>query len=284
MMHPNLAGSLLLVALAAVLLAAAAAKTVEAGRGRLDWPDATLAGMRIPAAVVITAEAAAGACVVVLAARPAAVILAVMYGLLSIAAVRLRGRVCGCFGVRSSVVGPGHIVGTVVGCVLATAVASTGTGWNIPVGVRGGALVGLAAAVVVAVRLHNRHIEAHRRAERDRMWATKPLAGAASIVIYTRPDCPHCASLRLLLDGMIDERLLRWVELADEREDDTPARYEELADGAVPTAIPVDHTGQPVAGPYRAVLDICRLVELFVRVRNDHDRSRVPATAGVTGT
>ncbi|MBF6331076.1 hypothetical protein [Nocardia transvalensis] len=281
-MNLSIIVSLLLVVLAAVLLAAAAAKAIDAGRHRLVWPDPTLAGIRIPAGAVIAIEAVAAASVLLLAALPTAVVLAVAYGLLSIAAMRLRGRTCGCFGSRSSVVGPGHIAGTVLGCGIAVGCTVAATGWGLSVGARTAVLVALTAAVVTTMRILDARADARRRAEDARLWEPESIARAVGVVVVTKPECPHCAALRVLLHGMIDEHLMRWVELPGSHEAGSPTRledeqegwarqlstYQDMTQGLVPTAVPVDSAGRPVTGAYGAGLQIHRLVELFLQTRH----------------
>lgn len=281
----NVAGAVVLLGLAGVLLSAAAAKTLAAWRGRLSWPDPTLAGIPIPAGVVILAEAGAAIAVLAVAApRPAAIVLAAGYGALSVAAWRLRGKTCGCFGLRSSMVGPGHVAATIVACGASLVLSGVMPGgWAMPIGARAATMVAVAATVLVVATMRGRRAEARDRAAQAGSWDPAELTAAAGIAVVTKPDCPHCAMLRVLLDGMVSDRVLHWITLSDNPDEparaDSPAdrpdgwlgrldTYTELAAGHVPCAIAVDQTGTPVAEPRWGTPAGHRLVETFLRTRH----------------
>ncbi|RDI64795.1 hypothetical protein [Nocardia pseudobrasiliensis] len=283
----NLAVSLLLVALAAVLLGAAAAKTFAAWRGRLTWPDPTLAGVPIPSGVVIVVEAvAAGSVVAVPAPRSAAAVLAVAYAVLSFAAIRLRGRTCACFGVSSSVVGPGHIAGTAAACLAACVIAVAAPGWGLPVGVRAATLVVIAAAAVIGPVIRNSRRTARARAAEAAAVDPARLVSATGIVVLTQAECPRCAALHVLLDGMIDDRLIQFID--HDADADLPehivsgrhswadyvAAHRELARDAFPCAVAVDPAGRPVGRPRWGILHITRLVETYLQARTLQPVSR----------
>lgn len=251
----NIAGSLLLLAFAGALLAAAVAKAAAVRSGSLSWPDPSLAGVRIPVGVVIVVEGAAASAVLLLRAPPAAAVLAVTYGALSGAAWRLRGRTCGCFGSRSSVVGPGHIAGTVAACGVSTALTPF-LEWGLPLPARALAL----AAITTAVLLNARRTDLPSGHEHvtDRAEEPGSLDKASAIMVLTSAHCPHCAALRVMLDGRLSDHAIRWTDL-----DQAPA-YQKLTEGRVPCAVAVDDGGRLVSEPRWGTQDIPPLVDSFL--------------------
>jgi len=238
------------------LLASAAAKAASAWRGRLVWPDPSLAGVPIPAGAVAAGEAVVAFSLIFSTPRISAIALAACYALLSIAAWHLRGQICGCFGAALSAVGPGHIAGTIVACLGCIAFAAAGPGtWVLSGPWRAGVLLAAAAVVSGAVAIYARH---KRRGE-ELLWDPSQYGAAAQMLILTRSDCPHCAALRQLFNGVIGDRWLRWQDEAQ-----APATLRTKCGNAVPCGFVIDAGGKSLAGPVMSSAEISQLAEVML--------------------
>lgn len=253
----------LLLGLAGVLVGSAAAKTVAAARGTLSWPKGpVLLWWEVPARAAIGLEIVAALVASMLpSALLAGALLAVSYGLLTVAAVTLRGRSCACFGAVGGRIGWLHVA---VNAFAAGSAAVLGVlaaaGPPPPLWARPLAVAVVALAVtgwsVIAMRRH----ETTQSAQDDAC-----LGDARSVLVLTMEGCPACRALRMVLEGS-GSRAIRWHLVTDE--DEPIAR---LAEGQYPCAVALDVGGEPTCPPRWGLADAKRLVDTFV----DHDLRRV---------
>ena len=111
--------TLLIGASAGILLGTAGAKIQAAAHTRLAWPQgANFLRLHLSSGFVIAVEIVTAAIALALpGARPACLVLALVYAAFVVGATTLRGQECGCFGIDGMTVGPVHIGG----CALASA-------------------------------------------------------------------------------------------------------------------------------------------------------------------
>jgi hypothetical protein len=241
--------------LAAPLLVAGAAKLLVSAEG-LSWPyDAgPLAAPRGPR-LVGGAECATALALVALPSRPAAGLAVLAYGALTVAAQRLRGEQCACFGVaRLAAVGRAHVAANAAAAAAAAALVAIGGASPEPA-LRGLGLA-LAAAALVSLLW-----QLDRRAAGGAGVAAcdEPVRG---VRVYISASCPACRSLGSLLEKLETARrsLVNTVVLA-EGEDSLPAALQGLG---VPCAMGLNSAGQMICAPVSGIGDVKALVDRVV--------------------
>jgi hypothetical protein len=239
--------------LAAPLLVAGAAKLLVRAE-RLSWPygDGLLAPPRGPR-LVGGAECAAAVAIVLLPSRLGCAVAALAYGALTIAAHRLRGQQCACFGVaRLAAVGRAHVAANTAASVGAAALAFLTGEWE-PAS-RGLGLV-LAAAALASLlwRLDRR--------------AAVPDGGPActepvrSVRVYVSESCPSCRSLGSLLERMEDTRRALVSTVVVREKGSMPKALQGLG---VPSAIGLSSAGNVICAPVSGIGNVKALVDQVV--------------------
>ena len=240
--------------LAAPLLVAGSAKLLVSAQ-RLSWPYDTgpLAAPRGPR-LVGGAECATALALLLLPSRPAAVLAALAYGALAVAAQRLRGEQCACFGVaRLAAVGRAHVAANAAAAAAAAALVATG-GASSQLPLRGLGLA-LAAAALVSLLWH---LDRRAAAGIGVPACDEPVRG---VRVYISGSCPACRSLGSLLEKLETARrsLVNTVVL---REGDAlPAALQGLG---VPCAMGLDAAGQMICAPVSGIGDVKALVDRVV--------------------
>ena len=241
--------------LAAPLLIAGTAKLV-ASADRISWPYSAglLAPPRGPR-LVGAAEIAAAALVVLLPSRPAGAIAALAYAALTVAAQRLRGHRCACFGVaRLAAVGRAHISANAAAALVAAALVPAAGAPDLPLR---GLAIALAAAVLLVVlwQLDRRAVAGTGTGTPE---CVEPVRG---VRVYVSDNCPACRSLGTLLARMEDTRrsLVSTVVVHETR--GMPTALQGLG---VPCAIGVDSAGQAICSPVSGIGDVKALVDKVV--------------------
>jgi hypothetical protein len=239
--------------LAAPLLTAGAAKLLVRAES-LSWPyDAgPLAAPRGPR-LVGAGECAAAAAIVLLPNPLAGAVAAGAYGTLSVAARRLRGHRCACFGAaRLAAVGRAHVAANAAAAAVAAALVPAAGATELPL--RGLGLAGTAAALVGLLWQLDRRSAAGSGA-RD---CAEPVR---SVRVYVSENCPACRSLGSLLTRMEGTRRAL-VNTVVVREKESLPRV--LQDLGVPCAIGLNSAGQVVCAPVSGIGDVKALVDQVV--------------------
>lgn len=239
--------------LAAPLLVAGSAKLLGSAE-RISWPygDGLLAAPRGPR-IVGGAECAAAVAIALLPSRLGCAVAALAYGALTVAARRLRGQQCACFGVaRLAAVGRAHVAANAAAAVAAAALALVGGGPE--PAPRGLGLVLAAAALVLALWRLDR-----RAAAPDGGPAcTEPVR---SVRVYVSESCPSCRSLSTLLERMEDTRRALVSTVVVREKESMPKA---LRGRGVPSAIGLSGAGQVVCAPVTGIGNVKALVDQVV--------------------
>jgi hypothetical protein len=239
--------------LAAPLLVAGSAKLLVSAE-RISWPygDGLLAAPRGPR-LVGGAECAAAIAVALLPTRLGCAAAAIAYGALTVAAHRLRGQRCACFGVaRLAAVGRGHVAANAAAAVGAAALASSG-GASEPAP-RG---LGLALAGAVLVFLLW-HLDRRAAAPDSGPACTEPVR---SVRVYVSESCPSCRSLGSLLERMEDTRRALVSTIVVREQESMPKALQGLG---VPSAIGLSGAGNVVCAPVTGIGNVKSLVDRVV--------------------
>ena len=239
--------------LAAPLLVAGAAKLLVSA-DRLSWPyDAgPLAAPRGPK-LVGSAECATALVLVLAPTRPAAALAALAYGALAVAAQRLRGERCACFGVaRLAAVGRAHLTANAAAAAVAAALAVVEAAPS-PL-VRG---LGLALAGTTLVTLLWR-LDRRAAAGTGAHTCDEPVRG---VRVYVSPDCPACRSLGSRLAKLETARRSLVSTVVVSEQDGLPPALQGIG---VPCAMGLDAAGQMVCTPVSGIGDVKALVDKVV--------------------
>jgi hypothetical protein len=247
------ASNCILGILAAPLLIAGTAK-LAARADRISWPYS--AGLLAPPhgpRLVGAAEIAAAAVAVLLPSPLAGAIAALAYATLTVAAQRLRGHRCACFGVaRLAAVGRAHVSANAAAALLAAALVPAAGGSDLPL--RGlGLAVAAAALLAVLWQLDRRAV-----AGTGAPACAEPVR---SVRVYVSENCPACRSLGTLLARMDDTRgsLVSTVVVHE-----TQALPPALQGLGVPCATALDAGGQAICSPVSGIGDVKALVDKVV--------------------
>jgi hypothetical protein len=172
---------------------------------------------------------------------------------LTVAAQRLRGQRCACFGVaRLAAVGRAHVAANAAAAVGAATLAAAGGG--LEPGPRGLGLVLAAAALVLVLWRLDR-----RAATPDGGPAcTEPVR---SVRVYVSESCPSCRSLSSLLERMEDTRRALVSTIVVREKESMPKALQGLG---VPSAIGLSGTGQVVCSPVSGIGNVKALVDQVV--------------------
>ena len=240
--------------LAAPLLVAGSAKLLVSAQ-RLSWPYASgpLAAPVGPR-LVGGAECASALALVVLPSRPAAVLALLAYGALTLAAQRLRGEQCACFGVaRLAAVGRAHVAANAAAAAAGAALVAAGGG-AADLALRGLGLAVAAAALVALLWQRDRRAAAGTGIAP----CDEPVRG---VRVYISASCPACRSLDSLLEKLESARrsLVNTVVLHEG--DGLPAALQGLG---VPCAMGLDAAGQMICTPVSGIGDVKALVDRVV--------------------
>jgi len=239
--------------LAAPLLVAGSAKLLARAE-RISWPyaDGLLAAPRGPR-LVGGAECAAAAAVVLLPSRLGCAVAALAYGALTVAAQRLRGQQCACFGVaRLAAVGRGHVAANAAAAVAAAALAPIAGASALPS--RG---LGLALAAMALVSLLW-HLDRRAAAPDSGPACTEPVR---SVRVYVSESCPSCRSLSSLLERMEDTRRTLVNTVVVREKESLPKALQGLG---VPSAIGLSGAGHVVCSPVSGIGNVKALVDQVV--------------------
>jgi len=238
--------------LAAPLLTAGAAKLLVRTEN-LSWPYETgpLAAPRGPRLVGAGECAAAGA--VVLLPNPLAGAVAVVaYGTLAVAAQRLRGHRCACFGAaRLAAVGRAHVAANAGAAGVGAALVPVDGAVELPL--RGLGLAAAAAALVGVLRRLDR-----RSAGTGAGDCAEPVR---SVRVYVSENCPACRSLGSLLTRMEGTRRALVSTVVVREKESLPRALQGLG---VPSAIALDSAGQVTCAPVSGIGDVKALVDQIV--------------------
>jgi hypothetical protein len=239
--------------LAAPLLTAGAAKLLVRAES-LSWPYETgrLAAPRGPRLVGAGECAAAGA--IVLLPNPlAGAVAAAAYGTLALAAQRLRGHRCACFGAaRLAAVGRAHVAANAAAAAVAAALVPAGGAVELPL--RGLGLAAAAAALVGVLRGLDRRSAAGTGA-RD---CAEPVR---SVRVYVSENCPACRSLGSLLTRIEGTRRALVSTVVVREKESLPRALQGLG---VPSAIALDSAGEVTCAPVSGIGDVKALVDQIV--------------------
>jgi hypothetical protein len=239
--------------LAAPLLVAGSAKLLVTA-DRLSWPYG--AGLLAPPwgpRLVGAAECAAAVLLVALPNRPACAVAVLAYGTLTVAAQRLRGERCACFGVaRLAAVGRGHVAANAAATVAAAALAPAAA--SSALSVRGLGLALAAAALASLLWRLDRRAAAGPGVE----GCDEPVRG---VRVYVSENCPACRSLSSLLAKLEGARrsLVDTVVVGDK--DALPPTLQGIG---VPAATGLDAAGQMICSPVSGIGDVKALVDRIV--------------------
>jgi hypothetical protein len=239
--------------LAAPLLIAGTAKLV-ASADRISWPygSGLLAPPRGPR-LVGAAEIAAAALVVLLPSRPAVAIAALAYAMLTVAAQRLRGHRCACFGVaRLAAVGRAHVSANAAAALLAAALVPAAGSPDLPL--RGLGLATAAAALLAVLW----QLDRRAAAGSGEPECAEPVRG---VRVYVSENCPACRSLGTLLARMEDTRRSLVSTVVVRETEGLPAALQGLG---VPCAIGLDRAGEAICSPVSGIGDVKALVDKVV--------------------
>lgn len=239
--------------LAAPLLIAGTAK-LAASADRISWPYSAglLAPPRGPR-LVGAAEIVAAALVVLLPSRPAGAIAALAYATLTVAAQRLRGHRCACFGVaRLAAIGRAHVSANAAAALLAAALVPLAGAPDLPL--RG---LGLALAAVVLITVLW-HLDRRAVAGTDAPQCAEPVRG---VRVYVSENCPACRSLGTLLARMEDTRRSLVSTVVVHESHALPTALQGLG---VPCAIGLDSAGEAICSPVSGIGDVKALVDKVV--------------------
>jgi hypothetical protein len=239
--------------LAAPLLLAGAAKLLVRAE-RISWPygDGLLAPPRGPR-LVGGAECAAAVAVALLPGRLGGAVAALAYGSLAVAAHRLRGQQCACFGAaRLAAVGRAHVAANAAAAVgAAVLMAVAGESALQP---RGLGLV-LGAATLVSLLWH---LDRRAAAPDGAPACTEPVR---SVRVYVSESCPSCRSLSSLLERMEDTRRALVNTVVVRERENLPKALQGLG---VPSAIGLGSAGHVVCSPVSGIGDVKALVDQVV--------------------
>jgi hypothetical protein len=239
--------------LAAPLLTAGAAKLLTRAE-RLSWPYAAgpLAAPRGPR-LVGAGECAAAAAIVLAPSALAGAVAATAYGALAVAAQRLRGEQCACFGVaRLAAVGRGHVAVNAAAATAGAALVPAGGAAELPL--RWAGLAASAAALVGLLWQLDRR-SAEGAGPRD---CAEPVR---SVRVYVSENCPACRSLGSLLTRMEGTRRALVSTVVVHEKASLPRALQGLG---VPCAIGLDSAGQVVCSPVSGIGDVKALVDQVV--------------------
>ncbi|MEA2221902.1 MAG: hypothetical protein QOH83_278 [Solirubrobacteraceae bacterium] len=239
--------------LAAPLLVAGSAKLLARAES-ISWPyvDGLLAAPRGPR-LVGAGECAAAVAVVLLPSRLGCAVAALAYGALTLAAQRLRGQQCACFGVaRLAAVGRGHVAANAAGALAAAALAPiAGASALAP---RGIGLV-LAATALVSLLWH---LDRRAAAPDGGPACTEPVR---SVRVYVSESCPSCRSLSSLLERMEDTRRTLVNTVVVREKESLPKALQVLG---VPSAIGLSSAGHVICSPVSGIGNVKALVDQVV--------------------
>jgi hypothetical protein len=249
-------GAMATAALAGPLVVAGAAKLL-AKAGTVLWPVETgplraPAGPRLAGAV----ECVAAAGLVLLPARPAAVLAVVTYTGLAAVATALRGQKCACFGTaRLAAIGRGHIGVNAAAAAVATVAAVTGS--STPgTGVRVGVAVAAGLVMAGTVLILDRREQAAESGEPG-------CEGTVTTVqLYVGDTCPSCRSLEELLTTTMESARLEAVTTTVLTQDDSLPP--ELAGLGVPAAVGLGADGRPICRPVDGIGAVKALIDSIV--------------------
>lgn len=187
--------------------------------------------------------------------NPAAAVLATgAYAVLTVAAYRLRGQKCACFGAaRLAAVGRAHIGGNLLGALVAAALV-VGSLLTAPAPqplwraiVAGAAAVGVFVLVLVLDR---------RKSEQQ--LATPCTERVSGVRLYVSTSCPACRSLERLVAGMEPVRRAAIDKLVVDKGDEVPADMKELG---VPAATALDGSGNRICTPVSGIGAVKALID-----------------------
>jgi len=239
--------------LAAPLLTAGAAKLLVRAE-KLSWPyeAGPLEAPRGPR-LVGAGECAAAAAIVLLPSPLAGAVAAGVYGALAVAAHRLRGHRCACFGAaRLAAVGRAHVAANAAGAAIGAALVPAGGAVELPL--RGLGVAATAAALVGLLWQLDRRSAAGTGA-RD---CAEPVR---SVRVYVSENCPACRSLGSLLTRMEGTRRALVSTVVVREKESLPRALQGLG---VPCAIGLDSAGQVVCAPVSGIGDVKALVDQLV--------------------
>lgn len=203
--------TLLIGASAGILLGTAGAKIQAAAHTRLAWPQgANFLRLHLSSGFVIAVEIVTAAIALALpSARPACLVLALVYAAFVVGATTLRGQECGCFGIDGMTVGPVHIGGCALASVLLALVALVGGSAAAPRPGRIALAILLAAAIVLAAQLWSNRRAAH---------ATRAGEGEDydRLLVVLSPTCSACSALKIMEKHEVDDAefdgAIQWVD------------------------------------------------------------------------
>jgi hypothetical protein len=239
--------------LAAPLLVAGSAKLLVSAE-RISWPygEGLLAAPRGPR-LVGGAECAAAVAIALLPSRPGCAIAAFAYGALAVAAHRLRGQQCACFGVaRLAAVGRAHVAANAAAAAGGAALAFAGGGWE-PAPRALGLVLAAAALVSLLWQLDRR-----AAAPDGGPACTEPVR---SVRVYVSESCPSCRSLSSLLERMEDTRRALVSTVVVREKESMPKALQGLG---VPSAIGLSGAGNVVCSPVSGIGNVKALVDQAV--------------------
>ncbi|AZM57250.1 hypothetical protein DMA15_35725 [Streptomyces sp. WAC 01529] len=248
---PDLAVAALAGPLAVSGIAKAVLRAEEAEE--LDWP-VTSGPLAAPrgAKIVGAAELAAAAVILVAPGRLAALVPLGGYAALTLAAHRLKGTKCACFGAaRLTAVGRTHVAANAAASLVAAAALA---GSPQRAGRTRAGTAALSAAVTYGtVRALDRRAERNSTAQ-----AAACEERVSSVRLYVSDDCPACRSLKHLLRFMEPARRSTVTTTVVKGEDELPPN---LADLGVPCAQGLDARGEPVCGPVSGIGGVKALID-----------------------
>ncbi|GCB49300.1 hypothetical protein SNL152K_6634 [Streptomyces sp. NL15-2K] len=239
-------------ALAGPLAVSGIAKAVTPAED-LDWPvDSGPLSAPDGAKIVGAAELATAAVTLVAPGRLAALAPMGAYAVLTVAAHRMKGAKCACFGsARLAAIGRTHVgANAVASLVAAAALAAAPERRRL---VRAGTAVLSSAVTYGVVRTLD------RRAGKNSAAAAQACQDPVSSVrLYVSDDCPACRSLKHLLRFMESARRDAVSTTVVSGEDELPP---ELADLGVPCALGLDARGEPVCAPVSGIGGVKALID-----------------------
>ncbi|WP_434599942.1 hypothetical protein [Streptomyces sp. A5-4] len=246
-------------ALAGPLMVSGIAKTVTPA-DQLDWPVqagplTTPHGPKLVAA----AELAATAATVLVPGRLAGLVPMTAYTALAVAAHRMKGAPCACFGAAHlAAIGRTHLRMNAVAAAAGAAASAAAPGRR-PL-LRAGVMLLSSAVTYGVVRTIDRRQDAKSPQSCDKQ--------VSSVRLFVSDDCPACRSLKHLLTFMEPARRDTVSTTVVNAEAQLP---QELADLGVPCALGLDVHGEPVCAPasgiggVKALIDSVTLVAPAVR-------------------
>jgi hypothetical protein len=243
---------LAVAALAGPLAVSGIAKTVTPAE-ELDWPvDSGPLAAPDGAKLVGAAELAAAAVTLVAPGRIAALAPTCAYAALTVAAHRMKGAKCACFGAaRLAAIGRTHIGANAAAALVAASALTAGPERRFLL--RAGTAVLSSAVTYGVVRALD------RRAEQNAEAAARTCQERVSSVrLYVSEDCPACRSLKHLLRFMEPARRDAVSTTVVTGEDELP---QELAELGVPCALGLDARGEPVCAPVAGIGGVKALID-----------------------